>query len=283
MLTAAALVVLGGAFAGGFVSGLAGFGTGLVALGIWLHVLAPAPAATLVVICSVVSQVQTIPAIWHAIDRARVGPMLAAGLVGVPVGTRLLVHLDPGVFRLAMGVLLLTFSGFMLLGRVRAQVAWGGRVADGAVGFAGGILGGLAGLSGPLPTMWATLRGWGKDERRGVFQAFNLAVLSAASSVARGLRHADGGAGPADARRPARHPHRGLAGCPRLPSPERQALSRGRARPPRGVRLDADLGRPLMRMDAGAASAARPFVRVGRFHLPPESEGILALTPSIGP
>ena len=180
MLTATALVVLAGAFAGGFVSGLAGFGTGLVALGIWLHVVAPAPAATLVVICSVVAQVQTIPAIWHAIDRARVGPMLAAGLVGVPVGTRLLVHLDPGVFRLAMGVLLLTFSGFMLLGRVRTRVAWGGRVADGAVGLAGGILGGLAGLSGPLPTMWATLRGWGKDERRGVFQAFNLAVLSAA-------------------------------------------------------------------------------------------------------
>ena len=34
MLSAAMLVVLGGAFAGGFVSGLAGFGTGLVALGI---------------------------------------------------------------------------------------------------------------------------------------------------------------------------------------------------------------------------------------------------------
>jgi len=52
-----------------------------------------------------------------------------------------------------------------------------GRTADGAIGFAGGILGrGLAGLSGALPTVWATLRGWGKDERRGVFQAFNLTI-----------------------------------------------------------------------------------------------------------
>ena len=56
VLTAAALVVLIGAFAGGFVSGLAGFGTGLVALGIWLHVIQPTTAATLVVVCSVVSQ-----------------------------------------------------------------------------------------------------------------------------------------------------------------------------------------------------------------------------------
>src|SRR6266487_3872163 len=38
------------------------------------------------------------------------------------------------------------------------------------IGFAGGILGGLAGLSGVLPTLWASVRGWGKDERRGVFQ-----------------------------------------------------------------------------------------------------------------
>lgn len=67
----------------------------------------------------------------------------------------------------------------MLSSRVRTRVAWGGRMADGVVGFAGGVLGGLAGLSGPLPTVWATLRGWGKDERRGVFQAFNLAILAA--------------------------------------------------------------------------------------------------------
>ena len=41
-------------------------------------------------------------------------------------------------------------------------------------------LGGLAGLSGALPTIWASLRGWTKDERRGVFQVYNLTVLSGA-------------------------------------------------------------------------------------------------------
>jgi uncharacterized membrane protein YfcA len=33
-------------------------------------------------------------------------------------------------------------------------------------------------LSGPLPTIWAGLRGWGKDAKRGVFQANNLSILS---------------------------------------------------------------------------------------------------------
>jgi len=188
MLNTAALVATGGAFAGGFVSGLAGFGTGLMALGIWLHVLDPAVAAVLVVICSTIAQVQTIPTVWHAIDRRLVGPMIAAGLVGVPIGGWLLTRVDPDTFRLAIGVLMVAFSGFMLFGRQRTHVTRGGHAADGAVGFVSGILGGLAGLSGALPTIWAALRGWGKDERRGVFQAFNLAILLAA-----GLSHAIAG------------------------------------------------------------------------------------------
>jgi uncharacterized membrane protein YfcA len=179
MTMGAALVVMAGALAGGFVSGLAGFGTGLVALGIWLHVVEPAPAATLVAVCSVASQAQTIRTIWHAIDRHRVWPMVVAGLLGVPVGSLLLLRLDINLFRLGVGLFLIGFSGFMLLWRVQPRLVWGGRTADSAIGFAGGILGGLAGLSGPLPTVWATLRGWSKDERRGVFQVFNLAILSA--------------------------------------------------------------------------------------------------------
>jgi len=51
------VIVMIGALAGGFVSGLAGFGTGITALGIWLYALEPAVAATLVVLCSVVLSV----------------------------------------------------------------------------------------------------------------------------------------------------------------------------------------------------------------------------------
>jgi uncharacterized membrane protein YfcA len=178
--TATIIIVAAGALLGGFVSGLAGFGTGLVALGIWLHAVSPAQAASLVIICSVVAQMQTIPAIWHAIDFRRIWPMLAAGVLGVPLGVKLLDHINPGSFRLGIGLLLIIFSATMLIGRTGLKIHWGGRTADAAIGLGGGILGGLAGLSGPLPTMWATLRGWSKDQRRGVFQAYNLTVLTVA-------------------------------------------------------------------------------------------------------
>jgi hypothetical protein len=174
------LIVFLGALAGGFVAGLAGFGTGLTALGIWLHVMQPSLASSLVVVCSVIAQIQTIPVIWRVIDARQVAPFVIGGLAGVPIGTALVLYLDPYWFRVAVGTVLIVFSGVMLHGGLRQPIPWGGRIADGVVGFGGGILGGLAGMSGPLPTMWATLRAWGKDARRSVFQAFNLTVLGAA-------------------------------------------------------------------------------------------------------
>jgi len=165
-----------GALAGGFVSGLAGFGTALMALGIWLYVLPPSAAVPLVLICSVVAQTATLPSMWKSFDLTLVWPFLIGGLFGVPIGTMLVAHADPNAFKLTVGILLLVFPAALYFSAPMA-FEFGGRIADGIIGFIGGILGGLAGLSGPPPILWASIRGWGKDERRGVFQAFNWTVL----------------------------------------------------------------------------------------------------------
>ncbi|HEV3501607.1 MAG TPA: sulfite exporter TauE/SafE family protein [Bradyrhizobium sp.] len=179
MNTLALVLLFLGAFAGGFVSGLAGFGTALMALGIWLYVLPPSTAVPLVLICSIVAQTSTMPSFWRSIDFRLVWPFVIGGLAGVPMGIILIAHADPGVFKLSFGVLLLVFPAALYFNRAPVAVSFGGRVADAIVGFAGGILGGLAGLSGPLPILWASVRGWGKDERRGVFQTFNWTILTA--------------------------------------------------------------------------------------------------------
>lgn len=179
MSTLAVAVLLLGALAGGFVSGLAGFGTALLALGIWLYVVPPAIAVPLVLICSVVAQTSTLPSFWRSFDFKLVWPFLIGGLAGVPLGTLMIADADPQVFKRSVGVLLLIFPAALYFNRRPMAPSFGGRIADTGIGFAGGILGGLAGLSGPLPILWATVRGWGKDERRGIFQTFNWTVLSA--------------------------------------------------------------------------------------------------------
>lgn len=174
-------VVLLGALAGGFVNGLTGFGTAITAMGLWLYAISPPVAASLAIICSVVSQIQTLPMIWRAIDWKRVLPFIVPGLLGVPVGTWLLSQIDPRTFKIVVGLFLVGYSAYALARRSPlVGRSFGGRAADGAVGFGGGILGGLAGFSGVLPVVWTDIRGWTKDERRSVLQAFNLSILAVA-------------------------------------------------------------------------------------------------------
>jgi uncharacterized membrane protein YfcA len=180
MSAGALTILMFGALAGGFVSGLAGFGVALTALGIWLYILPPAAAVPLVLICSIVAQTSTLPSIWRTIDFKLVWPFLVGGLAGVPLGIVLIAYADPRQFKLGVGILLLIFPAVLYFQRKPMAYSCGGRVADTGIGFVGGVLGGLAGLSGPVPILWASVRGWGKHERRAVFQTFNWTILTAA-------------------------------------------------------------------------------------------------------
>jgi uncharacterized protein len=182
-------LILAGALVGGLVNGITGFGTALAGLPIWLQAVDPLVAAQLASACSVLGHVRTFPTIWRAIQWRRLAPMLVAGLLGVPIGTLILPHIGIGAFRLGVGVLLAAHCSFLLLAAGKVKVAGGGRWAEALVGFGGGVLGGLAGLSGVLPTVWASLKDWRKDERRVFFQAFNFTVLTAmlVTSAASGL------------------------------------------------------------------------------------------------
>ena len=65
----------------------------------------------------------------------------------------------------------------MLFAKNLPKISAGGRAADAAVGMAGGVLGGIGGFAGTLPTLWCTLRGFEKSAQRAVIQNFNLSVL----------------------------------------------------------------------------------------------------------
>ena len=84
------------------------------------------------------------------------------------------------MFKIGIGIFLIAYSGHMLARQVEHKIVWGGRVADAAVGFAGGILGGLAGLAGVFPVVWTDLRGWTREQKRSLVQMFNIAILSLA-------------------------------------------------------------------------------------------------------
>jgi hypothetical protein len=173
------LLIFAGALAGGLVNGVTGFGSALTGLPIWLRAVEPLTAAQIACACSVLGHIRTFPAIWGVVDWRRLAPLLAAGLVGVPIGTLSLPFISLGAFKLGVGLVLTAHCSFLLVAAGKVRVARGARWAEAAVGFGGGVMGGLAGLSGVLPTVWASLKDWRKDERRVFFQAFNFTVLAA--------------------------------------------------------------------------------------------------------
>jgi uncharacterized membrane protein YfcA len=169
-------VLLAGTFAGGFATGLAGFAYALVTAAFFLHVLDPVDAVAVTMIGTLLGQATTIWRFRAAMDPRRLLPFLVPGLAGVPVGTWLLASADAGTVRDAIGAFLVAYALYAIATPRLVIGRRGGRVADGAVGFAGGILGGLAGLSGALPTIWAGMRGWSRDEQRAVYQPFIVVV-----------------------------------------------------------------------------------------------------------
>jgi uncharacterized membrane protein YfcA len=176
-------VVLAGAFVAGFTTGFAGFGTGLVASGLWLHAL-PAPMVPpLVALASVAAHIVGLAAVRKAFAWKRTRPFLIGATIGVPLGVLALGFATPEALRLSIGSFLVVYAAFQLLGRARIAIGtWGGEKGDAAVGVGGGFPGGFAGLSGPLPLVWLQMRGGPSAQQRAIYQPFNLVVLTLASA-----------------------------------------------------------------------------------------------------
>lgn len=185
----AVYIVALGAVAAGFVQGLSGFAFSLVAMSVWAWTLEPQLAATLAVFGGLTGQIMAALTVRRGFDLRRLAPFLAGGLIGIPIGTAILPRLDVDLFKVALGALLVVWCSLMLRAPRLRPVAIGGRLADGAVGLAGGLLGGLGGFSGVFPTLWCTLRRVDKDVQRSIIQNFNLAMLACtmATYVAKGL------------------------------------------------------------------------------------------------
>lgn len=171
------LVVALGAMVAGFVQGLSGFAFGMVAMSFWAWTLDPRLAATLSVFGALVGQLLAVFTVRRGFNLRLLLPFVLGGLAGIPLGVAVLPHLDMAWFKALLGGFLALWCPVMLMARSLPPITVGGRLGDAVAGMAGGVLSGIGGFAGPVPTLWATLRGFGKDEQRAVIQNFNLSML----------------------------------------------------------------------------------------------------------
>lgn len=166
-----------GAIVAGFAQGLSGFAFGLVAMSFWAWVLDPKLAAALSVIGGLTGQIVAAFTVRRGFNWKMLAPFIAGGLLGIPIGVWLLPMLDIYKFKAVLGTFLILWCPAMLLAKNFPTIKIQNRFIDAIVGLAGGIMGGIGGFTGTIPTLWCTLRGLDRDTQRSIIQNFNFALL----------------------------------------------------------------------------------------------------------
>ena len=168
-------------FAGAVVSGFTGFAFSAVAGAILLHLLPPSEAVPLMMICSVIVQSISLISLRRHVDWRGSATLIAGGLFGLPPALYLLFHADAALFRIGFGIFLAAYAGYMLFRPAARRLTHAvGPRYEAAIGFAGGLIGGLTAMPGVAPTISCDLRGIAKNRQRGLVQPYITAMQVAA-------------------------------------------------------------------------------------------------------
>jgi len=138
--------------AAGVVRGFTGFGSALVIVPLLALLWTPTEAIALAFGLGVVASVQLVPRAARQANWREIGPMAAATVLATPLGTMILLGVEPALMRRIIAALILIVTLTFLRG-------WQYRGPRGAVpGFIAGALGavinGVAGVGGPSVVLY---------------------------------------------------------------------------------------------------------------------------------
>jgi uncharacterized protein len=173
-------------FAGAFVSSLAGFAFSAVAGAILLRIFQPMEAVPLMMACSIGVQAANLWTLRRNIQWEGSLLLIVGGALGIPIAVYLLQNADTHILRVAFGIIVAMYAGYMLF---RPTLARGGattsRRLTALIGFGGGLVGGLTAMPGAIPTIWCGMRGLPKSDQRGLVQPFIAIMLALALLLGR--------------------------------------------------------------------------------------------------
>jgi uncharacterized membrane protein YfcA len=107
-------------------------------------------------------------------DIKRAWTLLILGLLGVPLGTEILIFSSEGILKIVIGFVLIIFS-LLLLWNMDLKIE-SGRAGFAASGLMGGFLCGSIGMPGPPMALLLSSQGMGKDEFRRLIVLFLTAI-----------------------------------------------------------------------------------------------------------
>lgn len=158
----------------GSVAGLTGFGLTLISTPALLLIFDP---VTVVVVNAILVPVTGLVIVFEAWQEVRLRSVLALlpwSLLGLLLGTELLVVLDPDYIKLVAGLVVLCTAFLLTLGL--NLTAGSGRWAAVTVGASSGVLATSIGFPSPLAALLFAARGFAKDSLRASSAAYFSAI-----------------------------------------------------------------------------------------------------------
>ncbi len=172
---------------GALVQGVTGFGSALVAMPLLLLLMKPRVAVPLVILNGLLITGFLSMRMRHHLDWSRIGPLFLGSIPGVLAGALFLKEAPAWIIKLLLGVILVGYSLYCLVGRMpRMKLGSGwGYVA----GFLTGAIGAAFSAGGPPVIVYTTLTGWSKDAIKATLSGFFFinGVLIAVAHISTGL------------------------------------------------------------------------------------------------
>jgi uncharacterized protein len=151
-----------------------GFGEALIAVPLLAFVLSLRIAAPLAVLISITVAGIVVVQDWKKIHVGPASWLIFSSLFGIPVGLLLLLSSHQLAVKGALGVIIILFALYSLLGRTSLQLHTDNRAWLFVSGFFAGVLGGAYGMNGPPLVIYGALRRWSAQHFRATLQGYFL-------------------------------------------------------------------------------------------------------------
>lgn len=157
-------------FAAGWVQGVSGFGSALIAIPLLTLIIDIKMAVPLCSLSSTVITTYMTLQLRQAFDLKKIGPLCIGAVPGIVTGATLLKTVPSHIIETVMGLFLIGYGLYNLLFAITPRQLnrrWGY-----LAGFLTGAIGAAFSAGGPPTIIYATLNNWTKDEIKATLSGF---------------------------------------------------------------------------------------------------------------
>jgi len=174
-------------FLGGLIQGFSGFGYSQFTVPWLLFFFEPVVVMPIALMHSIILNLQVLFDVRKWVDIKHIWILIAGGLLGIPIGTYILLVVDVNIIRILVGIVIVVSSLIIIKGfRIKLKHE---KPAFIPIGFIGGILGGSVTMSGPPVILFFSSQGVSKNYMRANLAMFflSLNILTLPFYIAKGL------------------------------------------------------------------------------------------------